>query len=64
MTYADWLDDDEAGRADMTALLDEDPAEFTAAWCPAHGWHIPVTTGCPYCTGLRVAHALAMRQAD
>jgi protein gp37 len=65
MSYADDLDDREAGRADMTALLDEDPADWpAAAWCPAHGWHIPVATGCPHCTGLRVAHTLAMRQAD
>lgn len=65
MTYADEIDDREVGRADMTALLDEDPADWpAAAWCPAHGWHIPGPHGCTHCTGLRVAHTLAMRNTD
>lgn len=59
MTYADELDDRDAARADLTALLNEDPPDWPAAqWCPAHGWHIPITHGCPHCTGRNLAALL------
>ena len=62
MTYADDMDDADAGRADMTALLHEDPADWPAArHCPTHGWWVPRPhdIGCPAC----IAHDLdqAMR---
>lgn len=67
MIYADELDDREVGRADMAALLDEDPADWpAAAWCPAHGWHMPTpgTIDCPYCAARAVAHRVAMAACD
>jgi hypothetical protein len=59
MTHADDLDDAEAGRADLTALLTPDPAEWTpydwnpaANRCPTHGTYMPHAAThyqCPRC---------------
>lgn len=73
MSYADELDDAEAGRTDMTALLTPDPAGWhplewhpQARKCPAHGWYMPhADTGyrCRPCFALALADRIARTDA-